>query len=158
MIAYGGVEIYLHAFLTSALDGSEWLASGSGRFIEICCLVRGKPTVHADINMKQSDINSRCWQHTDSQWLGHHFYLPHSKDLRFDDRNMTDLGFRFSLRRVWRWLSCGTLRRVAIVLIKEAGSISETSVNFYQTTRRNISEDSHLRNITDFAYVSSFTK
>jgi hypothetical protein len=27
----------------------------------------------------------------------------------------------------------------------KAGSISETSVNFYQTTRRNIPEDSHLR-------------
>jgi hypothetical protein len=26
----------------------------------------------------------------------------------------------------------------------EAASTSETSVNFYQTTRRNISEDSHL--------------
>jgi hypothetical protein len=30
---YGGVEAYLHAFLTSALDGDEWLASGLGRFI-----------------------------------------------------------------------------------------------------------------------------
>jgi hypothetical protein len=27
----------------------------------------------------------------------------------------------------------------------EAASTSETSVNFYQTTRRNISEDSHLQ-------------
>jgi hypothetical protein len=27
----------------------------------------------------------------------------------------------------------------------EAASTSETSVNFYQTTRRNIPEDSHLR-------------
>jgi hypothetical protein len=28
----------------------------------------------------------------------------------------------------------------------EAASTSETSVNFYQTTRRNIPEDSHLQN------------
>jgi hypothetical protein len=32
MKAYGGVEVYLHAFLTSALDGSEWSASRPGRF------------------------------------------------------------------------------------------------------------------------------
>jgi hypothetical protein len=31
-----------------------------------------------------------------------------------------------------------------IVLMMEAESTSETSVNFYQTTRRNIPEDSHL--------------
>jgi hypothetical protein len=29
-------------------------------------------------------------------------------------------------------------------LIKEAATTSETSVNFYQTTRRNDPEDSHL--------------
>jgi hypothetical protein len=32
-----------------------------------------------------------------------------------------------------------------IVLMMEAASISETSVNFCQTTRRNISEDSHVQ-------------
>jgi hypothetical protein len=32
MEAYWGVEIYLHAFLTSALDGGEWSASRPGRF------------------------------------------------------------------------------------------------------------------------------
>jgi hypothetical protein len=31
----------------------------------------------------------------------------------------------------------------AIIFLMEAASISETSVNFYQTTRRNISEVSH---------------
>jgi hypothetical protein len=35
------------------------------------------------------------------------------------------------------------LRRV-IALMMQAVSTSETSVNFYQTTRRNIPEDSHL--------------
>jgi hypothetical protein len=30
----------------------------------------------------------------------------------------------------------------------EAVSISETSVNFYETTRRNIPQDSHLQEIT----------
>jgi hypothetical protein len=29
---YEEVEVKLHAFLTSALDGSEWLASRPGRF------------------------------------------------------------------------------------------------------------------------------
>jgi hypothetical protein len=33
MKTYGGVEVYLHAFLTSALDGSEWSASRPGHFI-----------------------------------------------------------------------------------------------------------------------------
>jgi hypothetical protein len=29
---YGGVGVYFHAFLTSALDGGEWSASRHGRF------------------------------------------------------------------------------------------------------------------------------
>jgi hypothetical protein len=33
---------------------------------------------------------------------------------------------------------------MAIALMMEVVSISETSINFYQTTRRNIPEDSHL--------------
>jgi hypothetical protein len=33
---------------------------------------------------------------------------------------------------------------IIIALMMEAVSTSETSVNFYQTTRRNIPEDSHL--------------
>jgi hypothetical protein len=32
-----------------------------------------------------------------------------------------------------------------IALMMEAASTTETSVNFYETTRRNIPEDSHLR-------------
>jgi hypothetical protein len=36
----------------------------------------------------------------------------------------------------------------AITLLMEAASISETSVNFYQTTRPKSPEDSRLQNIT----------
>jgi hypothetical protein len=32
MKAYGGVDAYIHIFLTSALVGGEWLASLHGRF------------------------------------------------------------------------------------------------------------------------------
>jgi hypothetical protein len=34
-----------------------------------------------------------------------------------------------------------------IALMMEAASTSETSVNFYQTARRNIPEDSHLHDL-----------
>jgi hypothetical protein len=33
MKAYGGVDVYIHIFLTSALAGGEWSASHPGRFI-----------------------------------------------------------------------------------------------------------------------------
>jgi hypothetical protein len=33
MVAYWGVEVQLHAFLTSALHGGEWSDSRPGRFI-----------------------------------------------------------------------------------------------------------------------------
>jgi len=32
MKLYVGVEVQLHSFLTSAIDGGEWSASRSGRF------------------------------------------------------------------------------------------------------------------------------
>jgi hypothetical protein len=32
MKAYGGVDVYIHIFLASALVGDEWLASRPGRF------------------------------------------------------------------------------------------------------------------------------
>jgi hypothetical protein len=37
---------------------------------------------------------------------------------------------------------------IIITLMMETASSSETSVNFYQTARHNILEDSHLRYIT----------
>jgi hypothetical protein len=43
-----------------------------------------------------------------------------------------------------RWLSYGLLLRAIIALMMEAASMSETSVNFYQTARPNNPEDSHL--------------
>jgi hypothetical protein len=36
------------------------------------------------------------------------------------------------------------IRAMMIALMMEAASASETSVNFYQTTRRNIPEGSHV--------------
>jgi hypothetical protein len=33
-MAYEGVDVWLHAFLTSALDGDEWSASRFDRFNE----------------------------------------------------------------------------------------------------------------------------
>jgi len=35
MKSYGGVEVQLHSFLTSALDCSEWLTSRPGRFTPV---------------------------------------------------------------------------------------------------------------------------
>jgi hypothetical protein len=32
MKTYGGMEVYIHVFLTSALAGGEWLASRPGHF------------------------------------------------------------------------------------------------------------------------------
>jgi len=32
MKTYGGVELWLYAFITSALDGGEWSSSRPGRF------------------------------------------------------------------------------------------------------------------------------
>jgi hypothetical protein len=32
MKAYGGVDVYIHIFLTSALAGGEWSTSRPGRF------------------------------------------------------------------------------------------------------------------------------
>jgi hypothetical protein len=46
--------------------------------------------------------------------------------------------------------------RAMITLIMEAASTSETSVNFYQTTRRNNPEDSHLQNMCFITYVIRF--
>jgi hypothetical protein len=37
----------------------------------------------------------------------------------------------------------------------EAASTSEMSINFYQTTRRNVPEDSHIRSSWMFASVNS---
>jgi hypothetical protein len=48
----------------------------------------------------------------------------------------------YSLVKVYRRLPLAVFMMI-IVLMMEAGSTSETSVNFYQTTLRNIPEDSH---------------
>jgi hypothetical protein len=79
---------------------------------------------------------------------------------------------RFSRRQVWSWLSCGTLYRVVwwkwtnvseellspssglwVILMVETVSSPETSVNFYQTTRCNISEDGHLQKHAFFTLI-----
>ena len=35
LVAQCGIEVYLHLFLTSTLDGCEWLTSRPGRFIPV---------------------------------------------------------------------------------------------------------------------------
>jgi hypothetical protein len=35
MKVYGGVEVYIHAFLIPALDGNVWSASRTGRFTTV---------------------------------------------------------------------------------------------------------------------------
>jgi hypothetical protein len=40
MKAYGGVDMYIHIFLTSAVAGGDWSASRPGRFTpgeRVCC-------------------------------------------------------------------------------------------------------------------------
>jgi len=32
---FAGVEVYLHAYLSSTLDGSDWIASRSGRIFPL---------------------------------------------------------------------------------------------------------------------------
>jgi hypothetical protein len=48
----------------------------------------------------------------------------------------------------WVIASCFLVEVIALMM--EAASTSETSVNFYQTTRRNNPEDSHLQEIPCF--------
>jgi hypothetical protein len=45
---------------------------------------------------------------------------------------------------------------VLIALMMEAAGIYETSVNYYQTTRRNNPEDSHLHNVSLFLRSDSW--
>jgi hypothetical protein len=48
-------------------------------------------------------------------------------------------------RAVWqKFTDISVVNRAIIALKMEAASTSETSVNFHLTTRRNITEDSHL--------------
>jgi hypothetical protein len=92
-------------------------------------------------------LRSVCYKRASKVWH------PRTKNLKWD--------FRFSRRRVWRWLFSALLRRVvwykftdvladSVIramteeLMMEAGSTSETSINFCQTTTRNNPEDSHL--------------
>jgi hypothetical protein len=66
--------------------------------------------------------------------------------------NSTLWEFRFSRRQIWRWQPSGILRRVVRALMMVAERASETSVNFYQTARRNVPKGSHLQNFTNFSH------
>jgi hypothetical protein len=46
--------------------------------------------------------------------------------------------------------------RFEVALVMEAGSTCETSVNLYQTTRRNNPEDSHLQYVTVLTGMSTY--
>jgi hypothetical protein len=72
--------------------------------------------------------------------------LPPSSRTEIDEHKIL-WDFRFSRRRVWRWFSSVMLRRVVIVLLMEAVSTSETSVNIHETTQCNIPEDNHLHKL-----------
>jgi hypothetical protein len=50
----------------------------------------------------------------------------------------------------WESVPCNLVTSVWDRPVMEAGSISETSVNFYQVTLRNSPEDSHLQRIVYF--------
>jgi hypothetical protein len=42
MMVHGGVDVYIHIFLTSALVGGEWSASRPGPFRRICILWKSR--------------------------------------------------------------------------------------------------------------------
>jgi hypothetical protein len=48
MKTYGGVKVYIHVFLTSALVAGEWLASHSGRF------TLREPPVHLSQDIREN--------------------------------------------------------------------------------------------------------
>jgi hypothetical protein len=58
MKAYGGVDVYIHNFLTSALAGDEWLASRAGRFTprERTQWIRGSVDARAGVNDVEKKI------------------------------------------------------------------------------------------------------
>jgi hypothetical protein len=52
----------------------------------------------------------------------------------------------------WDAVPCSLVKLTDLIALKmKAARTSETSVNFYQTTRRNIPEDSHLQSL----YISA---
>jgi hypothetical protein len=62
---------------------------------------------------------------------------------RLAQAKLFDIGTKHMLS-VLQYCTVFLLLRRAVWFIMEAASTSETSVNFYQTTRRNNPEDSHL--------------
>jgi hypothetical protein len=53
--------------------------------------------------------------------------------------------FKNNIKHLWKWQPSGMLGGHALItLMMEAVCTSETSVNFYETTRRNIPQDCHL--------------
>jgi hypothetical protein len=50
----------------------------------------------------------------------------------------------FIFMEVWKQQDVEATRGLIIALVMEAASTSETSVNLYQTARRNNPDDSHL--------------
>jgi hypothetical protein len=59
MKAYGGVDVYIHVFLTSALVGGEWSASRPGRFTPGTHWIVGlvDPTAGLDDAEKRNFLN-----------------------------------------------------------------------------------------------------
>jgi hypothetical protein len=69
MKAYWGVELQLHAFLTSERDGGEWSVSRPGRFtsgkrfsVRINCMRGADPSLFWHVlEDRSSDITARVW-------------------------------------------------------------------------------------------------
>jgi hypothetical protein len=85
-----------------------------------------------------NELPTQDWPNQERNWLDWTWHAPWQVTQRsrvVEGDGFTSAGYWSKIQVVRRWL---------IALMMEAESTSETSENFYQTTRRNNPEDSHL--------------